>query len=357
MSLWRDEKYLRLLSPTLSRFTQKTTHTYNFRCPLCGDSETNKAKARGYIFAKGDTLLYKCHNCSVSLPFSALLRSQSRHLYDEYLLERLKEDGQRQPDRPEAVFQTPTVAPARSPMSDSPVYPLSILDHAYPSLHVVYTFAKDIRKLPITVFDRLYATEKAHTWIRSVLLAAATTDEEKVEAEKKSEKVSDDLPYLVTPFRMLDGSWFGAQLRPVERKEFTTFRWAHDPLKVFGLDAWNPLKLTYIVEGPIDALFIPNALSPCGSDLLTGMRCLEDADILKSSSRRVYVWDNEPRNKEIVKHIRMAVKLKENVVIWPRRAPKDINDMVRAGIDVMDVLPKRTFFGLNAELELAAWIK
>lgn len=345
MSLWRDEKFLRMLAPTLQRFTQKHAHTFNFRCPLCGDSQTNKSKARGYIFPKGDTLLYKCHNCSVALPFSALLRSQDRRLYDEYILERLKEDGRPREETPETPTK-PLEAPVpRSLAPDSPVYPLNILDRTHPALHVVYTWAKDERKLPLSVFHRLFATNKAHSWLTPLV------------GDEKAAKVLDGIVYLVQPLRLPDGTWYGAQLRMIERKEYLTFRWSSEPLKVFGLDAWTPDKLTYVVEGPIDALFVPNAISTCGSDLLSGIRLLEDQNIMKVTHRRVYVWDNEPRNKEIVHHLRTAVRLNENVVIWPRRYLKDINDMVRAGIDVNAVLPKRTFQGLLAELELAAWLK
>jgi hypothetical protein len=349
MSLWRDEKFLRLLAPALPRFTQKTAHTFNFRCPLCGDSQTNKHKARGYVFPKADMLLYKCHNCSVSMPFSTFLKSQSRHLYDEYILERLKEQGRQQPnefarsDR-ERLPEPITLPPVRH-LAPALAYPLSSLTHAHPRLHLVYAFAKDVRKLPISAFDRLYATNDANRWLLPLV------------GDEKAKRVSDDIPYLVQPFRMPDGEWYGAQLRMVDRKEFTTFRWAHEPLKVFGLEAWSPDKLTLIVEGPIDSLFLPNALSPCGSDLLSGMRCLEDADILKPSHPRVYIWDNEPRNKEIVKHIRMAIKLKENVVVWPRQFPKDINDMVRAGLDVLNTIHNRTFYGLQAELAVSEWLK
>ena len=334
-----------MLAPSLQRFTQKSAHTYNFRCPLCGDSQTNKSKARGYIFPKGDTLLYKCHNCSVALPFSALLRSQDRRLYDEYILERLKEDGRPREEAPQAPIK-PLDAPMASFLApDSPVYPLTALKAGYPSLHVVLAYARDVRKLPETAFSRLFATNKAHSWLQPLV------------GDDKAAKVADNIPYLVQPLRLPDGEWYGAQLRPVERKDFLTFRWSSEPLKVFGLDNWCPDKLTYVVEGPIDSLFVPNCLSTCGSDLLSGIRLLEDADIMRPAHRRVYVWDNEPRNSQIVSHLRVAVRLGESVVIWPRRYPKDINDMVRTGIDVNTVLPKRTFQGLFAELELAAWLK
>src|SRR4051812_29748353 len=91
MSLWQDEKYVRLVSSQLDRFTQKSSHHFLFRCPLCGDSEKNQYKARGYIYPKGDDLMFKCHNCSICLPFTALLKKLSRPLYDEYLMERFRE--------------------------------------------------------------------------------------------------------------------------------------------------------------------------------------------------------------------------------------------------------------------------
>ncbi len=342
--LWRDEKYLRLLSPTLTRFTQKGPHTFNFRCPLCGDSETNKSKARGYIFPVHDTLLFKCHNCGLALPFSALLKRQNRQLYDDYILERMKEDGQRPAPAPECLPEPASVPVVRSVPADWPVYSLETLNHAYPSLHSVLVYARDVRKLPETALSRLFATSHAKTWLEPLV------------GPEKAAKVTDGVLYLVMPLRLPDGTWFGAQMRTLDKKNFATFRWNHEFL-AFGLDAWRPDIMTTVVEGPIDSLFVPNALAMCGSDLLSGVRHLEDADIMRTSNRRVYVWDNEPRNKEIVRHIRTAVKLKENVVIWPREYPKDINDMCRAGIDVLDVLLKRTFFGLNAELELTAWLR
>jgi hypothetical protein len=51
MSLWLEEKYLRLLAPQLDLFKQKHPHVFNFRCPLCGDSERVLSKTRGYCYA------------------------------------------------------------------------------------------------------------------------------------------------------------------------------------------------------------------------------------------------------------------------------------------------------------------
>lgn len=344
MSLWIDEKYLRFLSPMLDRFTQKHPHVFNFRCPLCGDSEKNKSKARGFCFPKGQVLIYKCHNCSVALPFAALLKRVSRRLYDEYLMENLKEGGNP---------QAPVEAPAEDAgvpaivLSDTPSMLLRRLDKV--SLKDAEYAATEYvlgRHVPQDKLNRLYATTHAQTWLAPLV------------GEDKAAKVSDGEVYLVFPLTLPDGKWYGAQVRLLTRKEYITFRWSHEPLKVFGLDHWTPTKRTYIMEGPFDSLFVSNGIAACGSDLMGVIRIMVEKGLMGPTDLVIYVWDNEPRNKEVVKHLRTAVRLHEHVVLWPRSFPKDINDAVDEGIsaDLVDsVLLRRTFQGLQAELEFQVW--
>ncbi|SVD84093.1 uncharacterized protein METZ01_LOCUS436947, partial [marine metagenome] len=63
MSLYTDQKYVGLISPRLDRFKQVRPNLWNSRCPICGDSQKNKAKKRLYIYAKLQDLFVKCHNC------------------------------------------------------------------------------------------------------------------------------------------------------------------------------------------------------------------------------------------------------------------------------------------------------
>ncbi len=349
MSLWRDEKYLRLLGPTLDQFHDKGRHTFNFRCPLCGDSAKHKTKTRGYCFAKGDILMYKCHNCGVAIPFVAFLRSQNVDLYGQYMLEDVEEKRQKPAFPPASPKPTPQPTQT-APEAPAPSVPAAGMGlerlPASGQLQAVTDFAR-ARKLPDPAIARLYGTVSAHTWLTALV------------GEEKAKKAIDGVPYLVQPLCLPDGTWYGAQLRTIETKEYYTFRWSNEPLKVFGLEAWTPTKTTYVTEGPIDALFVPNAISTCGSDLVSGIQILEDQGYIKHSARRVYVWDNEPRNKEITKHIRNAIKLRESVVIWPLgEREKDINDMVKAGkSDIAALLARRTFTGISAELEFAAWTK
>lgn len=352
MSLWIDEKYLRLLSPQLDHFVQKHPHVFNFRCPLCGDSERNTHKARGYCFAKSTTLIYKCHNCGVAVPFVALLKRVSPRLYDEYMLEKLKEDGKRPLRSDEDAFTALTnvtkgstvlvgTKPSKylSPLSDPSV--ATSTSSLYPVLSYVQK-----RKIPAAQFSRLWATIHAHTYLLTLV------------GEDKAAKVSDGEPYLVLPLTMTASQmgWYGAQFRLLTRKEYITYKWSEtETLKVFGLDKWIPAETTYIVEGPLDSLFIPNAIAACSSDLMGICHIMEARKVMDARDPRVFVWDNEPRNKEVTRLMRQAISLGERIVIWPREYPKDVNDMVLAGIDVYATVQKHTYQGLRAELEYQRW--
>ena len=87
--------------------------------------------------------------------------------------------------------------------------------------------------------------------------------------------------------------------------------------------------------------------------------CGADADVRRwGIDNPVYVYDNEPRNREIVKRIQNCIERGESVIIWPNTiTEKDINDMVLAGHDVMSVLKSNTYSGLEAKLKFTTWKK
>ena len=47
-----DSKYIGLVSSRLQKFKRVKADLYNFRCPICGDSQKHKNKARG-VFLSG----------------------------------------------------------------------------------------------------------------------------------------------------------------------------------------------------------------------------------------------------------------------------------------------------------------
>jgi alkyl sulfatase BDS1-like metallo-beta-lactamase superfamily hydrolase len=87
--------------------------------------------------------------------------------------------------------------------------------------------------------------------------------------------------------------------------------------------------------------------------------CGSDVDIGTFNwSDYIYVFDNEPRNREIVNRISKTIDRGDKVIIWPTSIQqKDINDMVLAGLNVMDVLKSNTYTGLEAKIKFNNWKK
>ena len=131
--------------------------------------------------------------------------------------------------------------------------------------------------------------------------------------------------------------------------KYLTIMLDEDEPKIYGLDTINKNLPVYVVEGPFDSTFLNNSVALCGSD--GDVSCIEGSDI-------VFVYDNEPRNKEIVGRIERAIEGGERVVIWPNNiTQKDINDMVLAGHEVQDLVESNTFTGLQAKLKFTTWKK
>jgi hypothetical protein len=75
----------------------------------------------------------------------------------------------------------------------------------------------------------------------------------------------------------------------------------------------------------------------------------------------VLIYDNEPRNKEIVNMVERAVKNNYRVVIWPNNVEgKDINEMIIDGMtesEIKEIIDTNTFSGLRALTEFTYWKK
>jgi hypothetical protein len=109
------------------------------------------------------------------------------------------------------------------------------------------------------------------------------------------------------------------------------------------------------VEGPIDSMFLENAVATADSNL-------ESITSIYDKSKVVLVFDNEPRNKEIVMKIDKAIENHYNVVIWPEMIEsKDINDMILldrfSPDEIQDIISKNTFVNLRAKAEFVNWKK
>jgi hypothetical protein len=120
-----------------------------------------------------------------------------------------------------------------------------------------------------------------------------------------------------------------------------------DKPKLFGLDTLNTNDPIYIVEGPFDSFFLENSVAMCGSDI--DIRSFGWSDY-------IWVYDNEPRSRQIADKISSAIDRGDKVVIWPSGIEhKDLNEMANYGINVKSVVQSNVYQGLEAKLKLSNW--
>ena len=86
-----DSKYVTLVSSRLQKFKRVKANLYNFRCPICGDSQKHKNKARGYLYQVKSNTNFKCHNCGASSSLNNFLKQIDPVLHKQYTMEKFKE--------------------------------------------------------------------------------------------------------------------------------------------------------------------------------------------------------------------------------------------------------------------------
>lgn len=324
-----DVKYIQLVSPRLTLFSRKKADLYNFRCPYCGDSQKRKNKARGYLFKIKNNFTYKCHNCGVGRSLANFLKDQDQHLYEQYIMEKFKEGstgkGTATPS-PKFDFKEPKFV-----KRDTGLEKISSLNISHPAR--VYLENRGIKDL-----DYFYYCPKFKEW----------TNKQK----KTFDTLRQDSPRIIIPFKDKQGNLFGYQgrsLAPKAKLRYITIMLDEEQPKIFGQDRVKTNEPIYIVEGPFDATFLKNSVAMAGSD----------ADIRSLGwSDHIWVFDNEPRNREIVARISKVIDRGDKVVIWPKNIQqKDINDMHLAGHDVQTLVQSNVYQGLTATLKFNDWKK
>ena len=318
-----DSKYIGLVSSRLQKFKRVKADLYNFRCPICGDSQKHKNKARGYFYQVKTNTNFKCHNCGASLSFNNFLKQIDTTLHKQYTLEKFK-DGftgkgfvveEPKFDFKKPVFKKQIDLPKASEVSVAREY-------------------LEKRKLDPSKF---YFASKFKKWVNTQKQTFDTThrDESRI-----------IIPMYDTERNLI--GFQGRALGPNFVKYITVMLQENAP-KIYGLDKINPDETVYVVEGPFDSTFVKNSIALCGSD--GDMAHLKGSDI-------VFVYDNEPRNKEILQRIEGCIEKGERVVIWPRGiVDKDINDMVLSGHDIMPLLESNIYSNLEAKVKFNNWKK
>ena len=334
MSIIIDTKYLSLLSPRLERFKKVRDYLWNFRCPQCGDSHKSKSKARGYVYRKKTDLFFKCHNCGVGQSVGNLIKDLDPFLHKQYIMERYRagETGQRKSKAPEFKFETPTFKPKETNIDLPSIESL-------PKEHYARVYYEG-REIPQQFMDKIFYAEDFKNWALSV-------------CQVDYSNLMGKEPRLVIPFFDKDNQLIGAQGRALQESKirYVTVKVHEDAPKVFGLERWNSDQHTYLVEGPIDSLFLPNCLAMAGADM-------SDLTLI-DKNKTTLIFDNEPRNFQIVKSMVRFLKNGWKIVVWPDSIiSKDINDMVLSSIKdarLVKIINTNTYSGQRGEWEVKSW--
>jgi hypothetical protein len=317
-----DVKYINLMSSRLLKFKRVKADLYNCRCPICGDSQKNKSKARGYFYSVKNNTNFKCHNCGVNISLNNFLKKLDPVIYKQYTFEKFKGGHTgRNFTTEEPVFQFE--APKFRPKLNLP----KASENPDAKEYLVN------RKLNP---DNYYYAEKFKEWTNSLQPTFDSTER--------------DEPRIIIPL-FYQNTLVGFQGRALgpSKIKYITVMLDEDAPKIYGLDNVQKEGDVYVTEGPFDSTFIPNAIAMCGAD----------ADISKwGIDNPVWIYDNEPRNSEIVSRISREITRGGRVVIWPSDLrEKDINDMVLAGLNVKSIVESNTYSGLEAKLKFTTWKK
>ena len=319
-----DSKYIGLVSSRLQKFKRVKANLYNFRCPICGDSKKHKNKARGYFYQVKTNTNFKCHNCGASLSLNNFLKQIDSTLHKQYTLEKFKEGhaGGRNfvVEEPKFEFKQPIFRKGLDLPKASDV-----------------TVAKEYlekRKLDPSKF---YFTNKFKQWTNT--------------QKKTFDTIGRDESRIIIPMYDENRNLIGFQGRSLgpNSVKYITVMINDEAPKIYGLDTIETEKPIYILEGPFDSTLVENSVAMCGSDIDIGSFGWSDY---------IWVFDNEPRNREIVNRISKTIDRGDKIVIWPSTVTeKDVNDMTMSGHNVMNLLESNTYSGLKAKIKFNNWKK
>lgn len=330
MPLYIDQKYVGLISPKLTLFKQKKSYLWNFRCPLCGDSKKSSSKTRAYFYRKKENIFFICHNCNVSLSLRNFLKTMDRVLYNEYSLENMTQHKPKQHS---------TILPEN--IGTLPVFGKKIFLPKVQNLAKSHAARVYIEERQIPESTELYFAENFKEFVEKLL--------------PTHDPVRFDDSRIIIPFRNEAGILQGFQGRSLEKNskvKYITVKVDESAKKIYGLDRVDFSKPVYVVEGPIDSMFISNSLATMDSALYRVVETLGQHDY-------VFVYDNEPRNKNIIDMMRKTISKNLKICIWPSSLhEKDINDMVLAGHNPLEIIKRNIYSNrLKAEIQFNLWRK
>lgn len=272
-------------------------------CPSCGTHPS-------FVYSDSDTEMFLCHGCQ-------------RNSKWEFIQNAFDNNNITDPTRDRIHIKVTTNH--NNLLSDMQ----RVID--MDDSHICFQFIRD-RRIPLHYRGLFYYTKNLGKLVN-----------------RYGYNFKDDQEKVIIPFFDEDGKLFALQARALDNTlpKYITVLLDKDRGKIFGLERWNKDDITYLVEGPIDSLFLPNALAMAGSDISKNKY---------SNSDMIICLDNEQRNAEVISKYSKFIDRGFKIVIWPDNIKeKDINDMILQDLNPLKIIQENTYEGLTAKIKLDNW--
>lgn len=309
---------------------------FNCRCPVCGDSKKKTSKKRFFLYEKSGVINVTCKKCGYGRSFYNFMKEIFPDLFEEYkktlITERFRLNKHKYKEV-ESVVETEPVK--KRVLSEIPgCVSIDELPEDHPCVKYLESRCLIKYKDKFLFSEDFLVTAKGFSYRK--------VDEGSFPSDSR----------LIIPFREKDGTIKALQGRSLDKNpslKYITIKTDESNDKIYGLESLDPSKTVYCIEGPIDSMFLDNCIATCDSNLTKA-----EADF--------YIWDNQPRSRDIVKLMKSAIDSGKGVVIWPDMGDSktDINELIIQGIDkkdIMNMIKERSFKGLRAKLEFVGWKK
>ncbi len=283
-----------------------------FRCNVCGDSKTNKRKKRGHLFYDTPNVdspeIFYCHNCQVSLPAKKWMREYFPDTWLQYskeFIHRKKNAISNKIELPQS-YRQPVIEQVSTPKlintSESIIKPdINELIEDNPDMRWFKPIEsnKDAiawvlrRKIPESFSQTFFVSDNG-IFRNRVIIPFIDNNENIYYFQART--LGDDIPKYKNPV---------SNIKPL--------------FNIYNVDLNKPV---IIFEGPIDSMFVENAIGLCGTS--------NDISFIK---HKYYIYDNDNTGRK--KGRQILQNSSDYVFMWKKflndlkiNNCKDMNDVI-----------------------------
>ena len=292
---------------------------YNFRCPICGDSKTNKLKKRGYVLFSEGTWTYVCHNECGKMSFISYLKQFHPYTYRSVIFHAFdRNKHERKPVDTRTKAEKTYEADNEYKFKKGELIQITD-DHPTAKKALDYCIT---RKIPKSIYLKWYVCLKDDSFYDK------DHEGNYIYNEKGYPKGNEYGNRIIIPYYRYGEKWKQFDARSLEENTMLRYKNLEGAEReMYNIDFLDVTKPFFLVEGAIDSCFIKNSVAFGGTKHL--MKFLEMYPHIKQhASNGTVIWDNDEAGYD---EMPKTVNLGFNWFDWTEfdsNSIKDINDLV-----------------------------